>query len=526
MIGIITFGQLDVWQAGKRVALPSSRKTRALLAYLVLLGRPASRQELCSLLWELPDDPRGALRWSLSKLRNVLNADGVERLTTDGEMISIDRSRVIVDVDSLALLGEDPNADPHAMGYAWKLSGLTCLEDCELPNLPEYSAWLESYRHEVEGWRAALARRLARGTDLEPAEREKWADRWLGVAPFDPDAAGEVVHARRRSGREGEAQELAGKLRGEFAGAGIGSPDFSHAAGSEQSHAPATAPIPEQRVQFLSMPDDATIAWAATGDPAKPPLVKAANWLSHLERDWEAPIWSPLFRRLSSSYHFVRYDERGCGLSDWDVADISQASFVDDLAAVVDAAELDRFPLLGISQGAAVSIEYAAKHPERVSHLILFGGYDQGWRLTDTEEQMRVREAVMTLTEAGWGIDSPVYRQLYSGTMIPSANSAEVAWFNEFLPLTTSPRNAVRFLEAFSWIDVADKLASVQCPTLVIHSRGDMRIPLDTGRRLAAKIPGARFATLDTNNHLLLGREPASAEFVQLVTEFIGRTSA
>ncbi|WP_262422472.1 alpha/beta fold hydrolase [Brevundimonas denitrificans] len=138
-----------------------------------------------------------------------------------------------------------------------------------------------------------------------------------------------------------------------------------------------------------------------------PPLVKAANWLTHLELDWEAPIWSPLYRDLAATHRLVRYDSRGCGLSDWDAPEISLETFVSDLEAVVDAAGLERFPLLGISQGASVSIEYAARHPERVSHLILFGGYPAGWRHIATPAEVREREAVMVLTEAGWAGPTP-----------------------------------------------------------------------------------------------------------------------
>ena len=489
-IAITTFGQLRVWHDGQVLALPSSRKTRALLAYLLMIERAASRQELCSLLWDLPDDPRGALRWSLSKLRPIVNAGGVERLIVERDTIEIDRSKVLVDVSSLHHLRADPETDVNAMAAAWKLTSQPWLEDCELPNLQEYTLWLERERHEIEGLRASLTRRLAQSPAIAPSERELWADRWLGDAPLDPDAAEEAVAARMRAGKPEAARSLAGTLTESFRDAGVETPEFADRPQTDPNRIPRRTSLPPQEVSFIKTADDVSIGWAITGDRANPPLVKAANWLSHLELDWEAPIWSPLFRRLSASHCFVRYDERGCGLSDWDVPDISQESFVADLEAVVEASGLERFPLLGI-------------------------------RLTGTEEEKRVREAVMTLTETGWGASNSAVRQLYAGTMMPTANSAEVSWFNDFQGQTTSATNAVRFLEAFSRIDVADRLAEIRCPTLVIHSRGDVRIPLETGRALAAKIPNARFATLDTDNHLLLGREPASAEFVRLVTDFV-----
>ena len=276
-----------------------------------------------------------------------------------------------------------------------------------------------------------------------------------------------------------------------------------------------------QDIRFVRATDGALLAWAAVGPADGPPMVKAANWLSHLELDWQAPIWSPLFRDLARRHRFVRYDERGCGLSDWRVPEISFETFVGDLEAVVDAAGLERFPLLGISQGASVSIEYAARHPERVSHLILFGGYDAGWRHGASAEEIREREAIRVLTEAGWGSDDPAYRHLFSHTFMPTASEAELAWFDEFQRRTTSAKNAVRFLEAFSRIDVRDRLAELRVPTLVIHSRGDQRIPLGVGRELAANIPDAEFIGLESSNHLLLGREPASEAFLAAVRGFL-----
>lgn len=284
----------------------------------------------------------------------------------------------------------------------------------------------------------------------------------------------------------------------------------------------ASALQAQQIVRFCKASDGTTLAWSKVGaNNEKPPLVKAANWLTHLELDWEAPIWSPLFRALAQKRRLIRYDERGCGLSDWNVADISFETFVTDLEAVVDAAGLERFPLLGISQGASVSIEYAARHPERVSHLILFGGYAAGWRKYASPEEAREREAVMVLTEAGWGRDDPSYRHIFSQTFMPSATAAELSWFDEFQRQTTSPKNAVRFLHAFADIDVRNRLSSLTVPTLVLHSNGDQRIPVKTGTDLAAAIPNAQFIGLNSDNHLLLGRESASQAFIAAIDQFL-----
>jgi len=277
--------------------------------------------------------------------------------------------------------------------------------------------------------------------------------------------------------------------------------------------------LARQRIQFCTSADGARIAYATVGEG--PPVIKAANWLSHLALDWDAPIWSPLFRRLAQSHQLIRYDERGNGLSDWEVDDISFNAFMADLDSVVAASGADRFALLGISQGASVSIEYAVRHPERVSHLVLFGGYAAGWRIDADEALIREREAIMTLTETGWGRNNPAYRQIFSSTFMPDATPEEMGWFNEFQRHTTSPENAARFLSAFGDIDVRDRLAQVKVPTLVLHSRGDRRIPFNVGLDIAAQIPNAEFVGLESDGHLLLGREKASDVFVQTVEEFL-----
>jgi pimeloyl-ACP methyl ester carboxylesterase len=278
-----------------------------------------------------------------------------------------------------------------------------------------------------------------------------------------------------------------------------------------------------QDIRFVRATDGASLAWTAIGPVDGPPLVKAANWLSHLELDWQAPIWSPLLRDLAEHRRLIRYDERGCGRSDWTVAEISFETFVSDLETIVDAADLERFPLLGISQGASVAIEYAARHPERVSELILLGAYDAGWRLWATPDEIFARETMMVLTESGWGGDEPSYRYLFSQSFMPLATSEELSWFAEFQRRTTSPRNAVRLLDAFSHIDVRHRLADLRVPTLVMHCRGDQRIAHCTGRELAATIPGAEFVSLDSPNHLLLDREPATQAMLAAVREFLSR---
>jgi serine/threonine protein kinase/tetratricopeptide (TPR) repeat protein/pimeloyl-ACP methyl ester carboxylesterase len=254
-----------------------------------------------------------------------------------------------------------------------------------------------------------------------------------------------------------------------------------------------------------------------------PPLVKAANWLSHLEFDLQSPVWEHWLRELSRDHTLIRYDERGCGLSDWDVEEFSTEAWVRDLEAVVDAAELAQFALLGISQGGAVAIEYAARHPERLTHLILYGAYGRGWGVRDDSEEARAeREALLTLIRVGWGQDSPAYRQVFTGLFVPDANDEQIEWFNELQRVSTSPENAVEFQRAFSRIDVTNQLDQLDVEPLILHAADEMKVPFEEGRRLAAAIPGSTFASLPSRNHLLLEHEPAWEQFLGDVRRYLG----
>jgi pimeloyl-ACP methyl ester carboxylesterase len=264
------------------------------------------------------------------------------------------------------------------------------------------------------------------------------------------------------------------------------------------------------------------LAYALTGEG--PPLVRAAHWLTHLEFDFQSPVSGPWIEKMSASHRFLRYDERGCGLSDWAVSNVSLDAWVADLETVVDAVGWERFPLMGLSQGGPVAIEYAVRHPDRVSHLVLYGTYAQGWNRRSLDPSaVAENEALITLTREGWGRESPAYRQLFAGLFFPGADAARLAAFNDLQRITTSPENAARFLRAFGELDVTDLLGRVEVPTLVLHSTGDARCPFEEGRRLAAAIPGSRFVPLDTANHILVEGEPAWDTFFREVNSFLGR---
>jgi pimeloyl-ACP methyl ester carboxylesterase len=277
----------------------------------------------------------------------------------------------------------------------------------------------------------------------------------------------------------------------------------------------------KQETRFCTTPDNVRIAYAITGKG--PPLVKAANYLSHLEFDWQSPVWRHFLDALSTDSTLIRYDERGCGLSDWDVPDFSFDAWVRDLESVVDAAGMEKFPLLGISQGGAVAIEYAVRHPDRVSQLVVYGGYARGWGKRGSAKVIEERQATMTLIKHGWGRDAPGIRQYFSSQFIPDGTIEQVRWFNDLQRVSCSPENAVRFQEVFGTVDVSRDLPKVKAPTLVIHSRGDPSVPFEEGRLVAAGIPNSRLVALESRNHILLETDPAWHKFVSEVRSFLGK---
>ncbi len=277
----------------------------------------------------------------------------------------------------------------------------------------------------------------------------------------------------------------------------------------------------QQQIRFCKTNDGVRLAYAIVGKG--PPLVKASNWLSHVEYDWQSPVWRPFLEQLARNRTVIRYDERGCGLSDWNVADLSFESWVRDLEAVADAIGLRRFPLLGISQGGPIAVAYTVRHPERVSHLVLYGVYARGHLNRDPTPTQRIEvDTLLNLIRVGWGRENPAFRQVFTSRFIPGGSLEQLHWFNELQRATASPENAARLFTVLTTIDVRDLAPKVGCPTLVLHAREDAAVPYEEGRLMAALIPDARFVTLESRNHLLLEGEPALRRFMAEVDTFLG----
>jgi pimeloyl-ACP methyl ester carboxylesterase/DNA-binding CsgD family transcriptional regulator len=273
------------------------------------------------------------------------------------------------------------------------------------------------------------------------------------------------------------------------------------------------------QVRFCNSSDGVRLAYAISGEG--PPLVRAPHWFTHLEHDWTNPAMRPWVEDLPKRYRLLRFDQRGTGLSDRDVGEISVEGHVRDMECVIDAAGFERFAMLGLSQGAAYAVAYAARHPERVTHLVLCGGFVRGWaRRGYPAERMEQRHMQVKLIEMGWGSDDPSFRQVFTSQFMPDAPLEAIRAFNDHMPRTSSPKVAARIFAENGNIDFQDEARRVRCPTLVLHGRGDLRIPHEEGRLAAGLIPGARFVTLETRNHLMRQDEPAWRELLALLGEF------
>lgn len=277
----------------------------------------------------------------------------------------------------------------------------------------------------------------------------------------------------------------------------------------------------QQTIRYLTTRDQIRLAWASSG--TGPSMVKASNWITHLEYDWESPVLRHWVRFLSEYFSLIRYDERGCGLTQRDVESVSIDHWIDDLEDVINAAKPQQpFALIGISQGACACVEYAFRYPERVSHLILYGGYVRGWTKHTNPDYVREGRALVELTELGWGRPDPIYRRLLTKKFLPEGSEEQLRWFDDLCARSVSPAMAARLLVSRGEADVGDLLPLLKVPTLVAHAIGDQIAPISQGQRLAAGIPGAQFIQLDSPNHIMLEHEPAWQKFCDAVLDFTG----
>ncbi len=339
---------------------------------------------------------------------------------------------------------------------------------------------------------------------------EVWGDRFVSESAL----SSRIASARRAVGDDGTRQAVIQTVHGR--GFRMVAPVRSTAAdgtADDSAVAASARPTPAQEIRFCRADDGVRLAYAMAGDG--PPLLKVANWLTHLRHDWESIVWGHWLRDLSAHHRLVHYDNRGSGMSDWDVADVAIDAWVRDVGVVADAAGLDRFPLLGVSQGAAVAVDYAAQHPERLSHLVLYGGFALGRSARARgERERREAEMMLDVIESGWGQDTSMFRQMFAAQFMPEGTTEQWDAFDAHQRLTASPENARRLLTVSAGIDVTEIAPSVRTPTLVLHAEDDRRVPIEQGELLAALIPGAELVRLPSCNHLLLDGESAWSQFL------------
>ncbi len=344
-----------------------------------------------------------------------------------------------------------------------------------------------------------------------------WGDRFVSESTL----TSRIKVARRVVGDDGDLQRVIKTVHGRGYRWVAEVHSETTVAGAAGAVVPsAAAPVVEQRIRFARAKDGVRIAYATVGEG--PPLVRAAHWMTHLDYEWESPVWRHWLEGLSKGRTLVRYDERGCGLSDHDPEEISFEAFVRDLETVVDDLGLDRFPLLGLSQGGPVAVEYAVRHPERVSRLILVGAFVTGRvARAATPEERREAEMQAELIKLGWGRDDPSFRLYFSSTFMPDAPPQLWSDFAALMRRTTSAENALRLNNVSVNMDVSEAAPRVRVPTLILHGRNEVRIPFGQGREYAALIPGSRLVPLDTRNHLLQPDEPAWGHLLREVDAFL-----
>jgi DNA-binding winged helix-turn-helix (wHTH) protein/pimeloyl-ACP methyl ester carboxylesterase len=338
---------------------------------------------------------------------------------------------------------------------------------------------------------------------------------WGGRIVSDSTIAARINAARRAVGDDGRVQRVIRTVsrRGIQL---ICEVEIGEEAAPPRTAAPADA---AQRVRFARSRDDTLIAYATTGRGV--PLMRGGHWLTHLEQDWRSPVCRPLLDALGRDFAVTRYDQRGTGLSTRDIARLDLEAMTDDLAAVADAAGLDRFPIYAASQAVPVAVNFAARHPDRVSRLVLYGGYVVGRGLRDDAAERAEGEAFLTMVRSGWGSPHSAFIRAFSTLFMPDASSEQIDSFVQIQLASAGPSLAARLREAIGLFDVSHRLGEVRAPTLVIHPRNDTVHRLDQGLALAAGVPGAELLVLESRNHIPLPQDPAFGELTAAIRDFL-----
>ncbi len=530
MLAIRLLGDMQVLRGTAPLELPRSRKARALLAFLAATGQSHRRDRLGELLWDAAEDPRGSLRWNLSQIRLLTTPAERPLIIAERDTVRFDPQSASVDLaDIRTLLAADlasSSIEQLQEATAWFRGPF--LDGLELPDDHAFRSWCVAERENARQIHVVLRTQLADRLASVPDQALPHARVLVTIEPLSEPAWSRMIRLLLVAGRHREAREqyetASRLLRGVggpvgpllqvwHEGAPIAPPVAPEPAADDA--APVSAP---QKVRFCTGKDDVRIAYTAAG--AGPPLVRIANWMTHLEHDHQSPLWGHWLRELASDHGLIRYDQRGSGLSARRVDDFSVDALASDLEAVIDAAGLSRVPLLGFSQGCAAAIAYAVRYPERVSHLVCIGGFAVGAMLRARHDAAR-RQAIGVLFEQGWAQENPAVRQMITSLVMPDASRVQMQLLNDLQRRMTSADNLTRIHDTWGRIDIRALLPQVRCPTLVLHARDDGITPFEEGRNLAIAIPGARFVALDSRSHMPLESETAWPRLLAEVRAFL-----
>ena len=418
------------------------------------------------------------------------------------------------------MLGGVPDPEPIRIGRArsvilvgvrYSFAGLVLDTDRFLLERDGESVRVEPQVFDVLTYLVEHRDRVVLKTELLDAV---WGDRFVSESAL----SSRIRSARQCIGDDGTRQAMVQTVHGRGFRFVAEVQVLDNQAGTRRTF-PSNSAL-EQRIHFATATDGVRIAYATVG--TGPPVVRSTHWLTHLDYDWHSPVWRHWLEGLAQDRTLIRFDERGCGLSDHDPDEMSLDAFVRDLETVVDAIGLERFPLIGLSQGGAVAVAYAAKHPERVTRLALVGAYVKGRRArARNDEERRAGEVQLDLVRLGWGSDDPSFRMVFPPRFFPDAPPDLWSDFAKLLRRTTSAENAVRVLEAMYDVDVSEQARALRLPTIIFHARDDLSIPFEQARMVASLIPGSRLVPLDSRNHLLRPDEPAWSYFLDELHQFI-----
>lgn len=484
--------------------------------------RPTSRHEIASLLWSESEEAaaRTSLRQVIHAIRAEVGPNALESVDENTLAINSD----VLHADVLAFTDCATSANVSDLEKAAELYRGQFLEGIDLHD-DAFDDWLATERRHLEAQALSVLSRLTdhyrRTSRIEDALKS--AKLVLRIDPLQEDIHKQIIELHVASGAMGEARKHADHCR-ELIRNELGvdpEPDTFQALENPslvQQMTPSSAGRIRQTIVRVTANDGTSIACGMTG--RGPTLLKTPNWMTHLAFEEHSPVWRHFLEFFSEAHRFVRYDQRGNGLSDWDCGDISFDTFRSDVDAVVDALVEEPAVVLGISQGAPIAIDFAVRRPDRVQGLILLGGFVTGMA-NRGDDAREASSAIDSLIRYGWGRDEPSLRTLYTSNLIPGGSKRQMDWYNEMMRIGTPPENAVRIRHLMSHIDIGDLLDQVHVPTLVCHALGDRVSPFAEGERLAREIPNARLVPLDSDNHIPLEHEQAWVTFSMEVRHFL-----